>query len=476
MTGASEAAFRSVRELGAGFRSGALSPIALTEACLARVAALNSRFKAFITVLDDEARAAAQRAGEAFAAGQDAGPLHGIPYAVKDLVQTKGLRTTGGSRVLADWRPDEDAHLVERMAGAGAVLLGKANLHEFAYGATGENPVYGTVPNPYDEARLAGGSSSGSAAAVACGLVPAAFGTDTGGSVRVPAALCGLVGLKPTLGLIGTRGVIPYSWSLDHIGIMTRSCGDAALLLDAVAGPDPKDPNSLDLPAPACAADPAGGVKGLRIGVPEAFYFERVEPEIAAAVRGALGRLEGLGATLVAVELPSMAHARTVSLTVQMPEALSYHGPFLAERAELYGADLRSGLALGQFLLAEHYVRAKRIMERYRREMARVFDAVDLVVTPTCPLVAPEIGTVTVTMEGQEEAAGNALTRLTTFFNMTGNPALSVPCGLHSTGLPMGLQIVGKPFDETTVLRAGHAVEAMADCRVPPPALEGLEP
>jgi aspartyl-tRNA(Asn)/glutamyl-tRNA(Gln) amidotransferase subunit A len=368
--------------------------------------------------------------------------------------------------------------VVERLEDAGAVLIGKTNLHEFAYGATGENPVTGTPPNPYDPRRLAGGSSSGSAAAVAAGLAAAALGTDTGGSVRVPACLCGLVGLKPTAGLISTRGVIPYSWSLDHIGVIARTTADAALVLNAAAGPDPEDPQSVAGPVPACEPPSAGTLEGLTLGRPRSFYFEQLDPEIEAAANRALELLAARGARIVEVELPAMDQVRTVSLTIQMPEVLSYHSRHLGERAELYGEDLRSGLALGQFLLAEHYIRAKRFMERYRREMDRVFQGVggvDALVTPTCPIVAPEIGTVTVETGGprggKEEAVGNALTRLTTFFNITGHPALTVPCGLHSSGLPMGLQVVGRHFEETTVLRVGHAVEREAAFRVPPPGL-----
>jgi aspartyl-tRNA(Asn)/glutamyl-tRNA(Gln) amidotransferase subunit A len=376
--------------------------------------------------------------------------------------------------VLADCVAEETADAVDRLEQAGAVLLGKSNLHEFAYGATGENAHFGTVPNPYDERRLAGGSSSGSAAAVACGLAAAALGTDTGGSVRVPAALCGLVGLKPTAGRVSTRGVIPYSWSLDHVGLLTRSSLDAALLLGAVAGYDSRDPASAQVAVPDYGKALGQDIRGCRIGIPHRFYFEHADPEILAAADRALGLLERLGARLSEIELPSMEDVRTVSLLIQMPEALSYHSRYLPDKAELYGADFRSGLALGQFVLAENYVRARRMVERYRQEMAAVFEEVDAIVTPTCPLVAPEIGTTVAALGAGEEAIGNALTRFTTFFNMTGHPALSTPNGLHSSGLPMGLQVVGRHFDEATVLRLGHALEASRECAVPRPVLDGM--
>ena len=454
--------FRPVTELAAEIAAGRLSPATLCEAYLARIARFDGAAKAYITVAADAARAAAGAAQAEVAERGPRGPLHGIPYACKDLFATRGLRTTAGSRVLADWLPDHDAHAIERLAAAGAVLLGKANLHEFAYGATGENPDYGTPPNPWDPTRLAGGSSSGSAAAVAGGLAAFALGTDTGGSVRVPAALCGLVGLKPSYGRVSCHGVIPFAWSLDHVGVLARKVADAALVLDAIAGFDARDAASADVPAAPVADTLEGGVEGLRIGVPRAFYFDDVDPEIAGAARDArdaLDVLEGLGARRVAVDLPDMDGARTVSLLVQMPEALSYHSRYLRDGAALYGGDLRAGLALGQFILAEHHVRARRMIEVYRRAMAAVFDAADIVVTPATPLVAPEIGTVTVDTGAGDEAVGNALTRLTTFFNMSGNPALVLPTGMHSRGLPMALQMIGRPFDEATVLGAAHALE-----------------
>ena len=464
-------AFRTAGELTALMRAGTLAPAELLDCYLDRIRRHDATARAYITVTEEIARDAARRARARLDKDGDAPALTGLPYAVKDVIDASGVLTTGGSRVLSDNRARENARVVDLMTAGGAVLLGKTNLHEFAFGATGENPLTGTATNPYDPTRLAGGSSSGSAAAVGYGLAAAALGTDTGGSVRVPASLCGLVGLKPTLGRISSRGVIPFAWSLDHIGTLTRSVGDAALLLQALAGPDPDDPGSADAAVddyPAALDQP---IDGLRVGVPERFYFERADGEILAASEAVLRALEARGARLLTVAMPSMDHARTVSLTVQMPEALSYHSRYLGERGELYGADLRAGLALGQCLLAEHYLRAKRFMESYRRETNAVLREVDVLVTPATPIIAPKIGTAHVTIDGVREAVGNALTRYTSFFNMTGHPAITLPVGLHSEGLPIAVQIVGRAFDEAGILRAAGAIERDERFRVLPPDL-----
>jgi aspartyl-tRNA(Asn)/glutamyl-tRNA(Gln) amidotransferase subunit A len=465
-------ALRTAGELAAMMRGGTLSPVELLDGYLDRIRHHDSTARAYITVTEEIARDAAQRAEVRLCEDKDSPALAGLPYAVKDLIDVAGVLTTGGSRVLHDNRARENARIVDLMNDGGAVLLGKANLHEFAYGATGENPLTGTSANPYDSSRLAGGSSSGSASAVGYGLAAAALGTDTGGSVRVPASLCGLVGLKPTMGRISTRGVIPFAWSLDHIGTLTRSVGDAAMLLQTLAGPDPHDPGSVDVTVGDYMAALDAPIDGLVVGVPERFYFERADGEILAASEAILRTLEARGARLVTVALPSMEHARTVSLAVQMPEALSYHSRYLDERGALYGADFRAGLALGQCLLAEHYLRAKRLIEAYRRETNAVLREVDVLVTPATPVIAPKFGTAHVTIDGVRETVGNALTRYTTFFNMTGHPAITLPAGLHSEGLPMAVQIVGGAFDEAGILRVASAIERNERFQIPLPDLD----
>ena len=462
-------AFKSLGELSRAIDAGTTTPEALLGGLLERIDDLGERARAFISLNRERALEEARTQ-----AGTLRGhALAGLPYGLKDLFDVAGEVTTAGSRVFHDRLASSDSEAVARLRRCGAIALGKLNLHEFAYGATGENAVYGTPVNAYDPSRLAGGSSSGSASAVAFGLLPAALGTDTGGSVRAPAALNGLVGLKPTHGRISTRGVIPYCWSFDHVGTVTRTVEDACLLLSALAGHDPQAPDSPDQPVPDYleAATGDGGLKGLTVGLPRAFYFEHLEPEIAEAAESAARRLELEGAVLKDVALPDMTHARTVSLTIQMPEALSYHMPFLETRGELYSEEFRAGLALGQCLLAEHYVRAQRMLTRYRQEMEAVFQTADLLLTPAAPCVAPRLGAVSVTAGGRSEPAGNAITRYTGFFNMTGHPAVTLPSGLHSSGLPMGVQLVARPFEEALLLRAATRIEADPAFRLPLPPI-----
>lgn len=449
--------------------NGILSAVELADLYLARINRLDGRAHAFITLTDEMARRDAEASDLRRKQAQPCSALDGIPYAVKDLIDVQGVLTTAGSRVFHDNIAGESAFLVDRMSQAGAVMLGKLNLHEFAYGTTGVNEAFGTPVNAYDESRLACGSSSGSAAAVAFGLCSAAYGTDTGGSVRVPAAMSGLVGLKPTMGRISTRGVTPCCWSLDHIGTVTRTVADAALLLSHSAGFDSLDPGSANMPCDDYASALAGSLSGLRIGIPERFFFERADGEILAATESVIRSLERAGAEIVTVELPAMDHCRTVSLTVQMPEALSFHSRYLDDRGELYGKDFRAGLALGQCLLAEHYVRAKRFMSLYRQQTNAVFDKVDVLLTPSTPIIAPKLGTVSVTLDGVTEAIGNAMTRYTTFFNMTGHPAITVPSGMHSEGLPMGVQFVSRYFDEATLFKVAATLERDDAFHIPLP-------
>ena len=447
----SQPAFATIGELAEQMRQGELSASSLVECFADRIKTLNPTSKAFISLDIDRARARA----ETLTIDSADSLLKGIPYACKDLFDVKGMVTSGGSRVLANNIAQHDAEAVTRMNQAGAIFIGKNNLHEFAYGATGENALYGTAPNPYDRSRLAGGSSSGSAAALGYGLCAAALGTDTGGSVRAPAALCGLVGFKPTFGRISTEGVIPYSWSLDHVGTLTRNAADAALLFKALA-------NKVNPPATA-------NLEGLRVGIPENFFFDRADPEILDSIDVLMNFLSDGGARLKPVTMPSMEHTRTVSLTVQMPEALSYHNRYLEQRGELYSQDFRAGLALGQCLLAEQYIRAKRFIESYRRDMDSVFEEIDLLITPATPVIAPKIGTVEVTVDGQTEPAGNAITRYTSFFNMTGHPAITLPCGMHSEGLPIAAQLIGKHHGDEELIATATLIESSYDFEVPLP-------
>ncbi len=445
-------AFSTIENLSKLLINKEISAVELVSLFAERIDRLNDLSKAFIS-LDIEA--ALERAAS-IDLSDDKSKLSGIPYSCKDLFDVKGLPTTGGSRVLQDNIAEADALSVSRMNAVGAIFLGKNNLHEFAYGATGENILYGTAPNPYDHSRLAGGSSSGSVAAVGFGLCPAALGTDTGGSVRAPAALCGLIGFKPTYGRISTEGVLPYSWTLDHVGTITRCIADTKILFDTLDNSPRPVPDIVDL-------------KNLTIGIPETFFFENADHEILSSIDQLITLLTRSGAKVQKVPMPSMEYTRTVSLTVQMPEALSYHNRYLESRGELYSQDFRAGLALGQCLLAEQYVRAKRFIETYRRDTDKVFADVDILLTPATPAIAPKIGATEVITNGYSEPAGNTITRYTSFFNMTGHPAITLPCGMHSEGLPIAAQLIGRHYEDEFLLGVAELVEREFGLGVPLP-------
>lgn len=462
----------SIAEAGEHIRRRSLSPVELTRAYMDRIQRTNSEFLAYITVLEKPALAAAAGAEQEIARGNYRGPLHGIPIALKDLVLTRGVRTTCGSRILKDWVPDADGTAAIRLHEAGAILLGKLNMHEFAYGPTGVNPHYGTPRNPWDRTRMPGGSSSGSAAAVAASLCAGALGTDTGGSVRIPAALCGIVGLKPTYGRVSRAGIVPLAWSLDHVGPMTRTVADAALMLQALAGRDPADPSTADVPVPDYRAAMEGAVRGLRLGIVKDLFFDHLDPEVRDGVLAATRSLQGLGASLQEIALPAMPHASAASFAIITAESTAYHEGYLRTRAAEYGADVRARLVTGQFVLATQYLKAQRARHVIRAEVDAALRRVDAFLTPTTPIPAPPLDTREVTLDGQTEDLRGCLTRCTRPINVTGHPALSVPCGLTAGGLPVSLQIVGRYFDEATVLRIGHAFEVVSPMRSRRPPLD----
>ena len=443
----------SVAEAGRLIRRRELSPVELTQACLQRIERLDGRINAFITVTGEQAIAAARQVEAEIAGGSHRGPLHGIPVGLKDIFGVANVRMTGGSKILAENVATEDSVATTRLKAAGAVFLGKLNLHEFAFGATGINPHYGPARNPWDAERITGGSSSGSGAAVAGGECPAALGTDTGGSIRIPASLCGIVGLKPTYGRVSKRGVLPLSWSLDHVGAMTRTVADAAIFLQAIAGYDEGDGSSTGEPVPDYNAAPNGGLRGLRVGVPREFFFENVDPEVEKSVQSAIGVLGELGAIVTEVEVPLIAEIPGALTAMMLPEALAYHQKWMAERPDDYGDDVRYRLELGSGYLAVHYVQAQRLrgiaVEAWRQD---VFPKVDLVATPTTPVTARPIS------EGDLQVTFS-LIRFTNLFNFLGVPAISLPCGFSTEGLPIGLQLAGRWWDEGTMLRAAHAYE-----------------
>ena len=438
----------TVAEAAAALRDRRLTATALTASVLDRIKQTEPTLNAYITVTTDHARAQAAAADADLRAGRDRGPLHGIPFALKDVFDTAGIRTTLGADFLRDRVPPTDAAVVRRLYDGGAVLVGKLNLHEFAMGATSINPWFGPVANPWDPTRIAGGSSGGSAAAIAAGSALATLGGDTGGSVRLPAALCGVVGLKPTFGLISRVGVAPISWSLDTVGPITKTVRDAGLMLNALAGYDPDDPGSQNRPVSDCTRDLGRDIRGLRVGVLRELYWQRVDDEVRAVCEKALDVLRDLGAVLSDVQLPLLTANRR--LPILTAEGAAYHGHWLKQYGDRYSEDTRTLLESASLIPATAYVNAQRIRTHLIAETRAVLQEVDVLVGPTSPTPAPLI------TEGDPRFV---LSRNVMEFNVTGIPAISVPCGFTGGGLPLGLMIGGRHFDEATLLRVAHAYE-----------------
>jgi len=461
-------------DLGRLIATKQVSPVEVVRAHLDRIAALDSKLRAFITVCADSALESARAAEADLMAGRVVGRLHGVPWAPKDLYSTRGVRTTGGSKILADSVPSEDATVVARLARAGAILLGKLNMHEFAYGPEGLNAHYGDARNPWsaDTHRITGGSSSGSGAAVAAGLAPGSLGSDTGGSIRIPASLCGITGLKPTYGRVSRAGVLPLAWSMDHVGPMTRSARDCALMLSAIAGYDPADPTTSVLPVPDYGAALTGDVKGLRVGLLRAHFTDAAAADVRAAVEASAKQLEQAGAVVDEVNLTQVMHVATGAAAIVASEALAYHAPWMRSRPQDYQPDVRERLRLGAFVNGARYVRAQQIRALVAREVDEALARRDVLLAPATPLVAPVLGERETALGDGPSDVRAALLRCARPFNFSGHPACAAPCGFSPGGLPIGLQIVGRPFDEATVLRVVDAYQRMTDwhTRRPPAA------
>jgi len=455
---ANELCFLSIAQLSEQLRKRTISPVEITQAYLTRVQTLDPKLNSYITVTAARALQEAKAAEAQIHGGTYLGPLHGIPLAHKDIVATKGIKTTCASKVLKDQVPDYDATVIEQLRAAGSVLLGKLNMNEFA--TITPSPYFGRVNNPWNLERNPGGSSSGSGVAVAAGLCAGALGTDTGGSIRIPAAFCGIVGLKATHGRISLFGVTPLSWSLDHIGPMTRTVQDAALMLQALAGHDPRDLGSSEASVSDYAAKLTGEIKGLRLGVPSRFFPEYTDPEVKSAFAAAVKVLAGLGAQLEEVTLPSLAEVWPIAQVIMNGEANVWHEPYLQNQAEDYAPQVRKFLERGKSTLATDYVKARRAQAQLRQEMLAACGHVDALLTPGELIPPPTHNARSVMIDGQEASLMNALISATCPFNVTGQPALTMPCGFTTSGLPLALQIVGKHFDEATVLQVGHAYEA----------------
>jgi aspartyl-tRNA(Asn)/glutamyl-tRNA(Gln) amidotransferase subunit A len=430
-----------------------ISPVEITEFFLQRISRLQPALNAFITVTADGARKRAKQADREISQGNYRGPLHGIPISLKDLFYTAGIRTTAGSRILRRFVPDKNAFVVDRLLKAGAIVLGKTNLHEFAFGVTSINPHFGPVHNPWDLHRVPGGSSGGSAAAVAAGLCLASLGTDTGGSIRIPSSACGVVGLKPTLGLVSLEGVIPLAFSLDHAGPIGRCVEDAGILLNALTNED------SGLPITNYLRHLRDGIRGLRIGIPKRPFFTRMQKDVRENVLEGCRVFSSLGARTQEVELSGIRDAGRIFADIVVAEAVSFHLNWIQKRPQDYGPDLRERLEKARGQLTEVYLQAQKKRQTLTRDLTEILKKVDVLAIPTLPIAPPLLTEDKIKIGRFQEIVRPLLLRFTPPGNLSGLPAISIPCGFSSHGLPTGLQILGRAFDEATLLRVAYAYE-----------------
>lgn len=455
----------SINEVSQLLRSRKISSVELTQICLDRIERLNPGLNAFIRVTADSALTHAHEAEREIQKGHWRGPLHGVPIALKDLFDTADVPTTAASGLLKDRIPAKDCEVVLRLKSAGAVLLGKLNMHEFAYGGSSIISFFGPVRNPWSTEHIAGGSSAGSAVAVAAGLCYGALGSDTGGSIRQPSAYCGTVGLKPTYGRVSTRGVIPLSWSCDHVGPITRCVTDAAVTLQALAGYDPGDPNSLDAPVPDYVAA-LHETRPLRVGIPHAYFYEKLDPEVESAMTGALSVIGKLVSTVQDVEMPASGDT-----TILRAEAYAYHFESLRKSPELYHPETLRRIRSGEDISAVTYIQAYRQLEEQRHNIRKAFELVDLFITPTTPVPPFSTAELLADVNGLRSKE-TLMLHNTRPFNISGLPSISVPCGFTKTGLPIGMQITGAPWAEGEVLRLARAYEQQTSWHTYRPNLE----
>ncbi len=457
---------KSIRDLSLEFKDGSSSPVRATEEALSSIEGPGSRFNCFITVLRDSAVGQAKESEARWRGGRPLGPLDGVPIAVKDLFYIKGVRCTAGSRILSDNVAPYDSPVVRKLKDAGAVLVGTTNMHEFAAGITGENPHYGPVRNPWNEGRISGGSSSGSAAAVCAGLVAGALGTDTAGSVRTPAALCGVVGFKPTYGRISRLGVIPLASSFDTVGTLTNTAWDAAALLSAIAGHQPDDLTTVASDVPDYLSE-LGDPGKVKAGVPKRYFHDSVEPGVEAVFDRFLDRIRGLGWEVKDEEIKGVEKAADCWKTIRYTESTAFHLRWLESSPEAYGEDVRLSLERGKRISAVDYVSAQNLRPLLMQDFAASFEDRDVMVVPCTAVTAPEIGQREVEVSGKTVDVRSALIDFTLPFNVVGFPVISVPAGL-SEGLPVGVQLVSRPFDEAKLLRLAAALEGSAGHLSPP--------
>ena len=448
----------TIAELGPMLQRRDISSRELTDACLQRIDEVNPKLNSFITVAAKSARDEATQADSEIKAGHYRGPLHGIPISIKDVFATKDLRTTAGSKVLANWIPAYDAEAVVRLRAAGAVILGKNHMHEFAYGVSSDNPHYGPARNPWDPSRIPGGSSGGSAIAVATSQGFASLASDTGGSIRIPSGLCGTVGLKPTYGRVSRRGAIPLAWTLDHVGPITKCVEDAAICLNVLA-----DPASSDTPVPDYRKALKRDLRGIKLGLPREYFFDHVDSEIESSVKEAIEKLKGLGAQVVEVSVGNLEPCSAAEAHITLVEALSYHEKYLEKQADDYGQGVRTDLEAGYYLLGTDYVKSQRYRSLLTSNFAKAFETVDAIVSPTLPAFPPKVGEVWVQSGDLREHIIDAFLRFAIPYDLTGMPAITIPCGFSKSGLPIGLQLAGRAFAESTLFTIAGAYEQATD-------------
>ncbi|SEC16184.1 amidase [Paenibacillus sp. GP183] len=449
----------SLSTLSNAIRKKMISPVEVTNRLLKRIEAINPIINCYVTVLVEEAKELALEAEKEIAAGSWKGPLHGVPIGIKDLIYTKDIKTTMGSAIFKDFVPDHDASVVERLKQAGAIIIGKQNTHQFAYGPTGDRSFFGPVRNPHNTSKMTGGSSSGSAAAVASALCYGAIGSDTGGSIRIPSAACGVVGMKPTFGRVSKFGVYPLSQTLDHIGPITRTVQDNAILLNLLSGYDSRDPYSVKSDAEDFTKLLEHGIKGSVIGVPKSFYFEKLETEIEAQIHQALEIFKSLGAEIRPIDIPGLDEISMAHQTIIRSETYALHENMLRDCPEQYEEEVRERLLLGLEPKAYEYVKALQIREIAKHVFHKALTEVEVILTPTIAILPPDLQQREININGQREQVRSALTRFTGLTNLNGFPSISIPCGLSASSLPIGFQLIGKPFDEANVYRFANAYE-----------------
>jgi aspartyl-tRNA(Asn)/glutamyl-tRNA(Gln) amidotransferase subunit A len=464
MTTASELCMLSLEDVAHQIAFKEVSPVEVTQAVLDRIERLNPSLNAYVTVTAESALAEARAAEREIAGGEYRGLLHGVPVGIKDLFATKGVRTTAGSKILADWLPNHDATAVRKLREAGAISIGKLGMHEWAFGTTSDNVHFGSIHNPWNLDHVPGGSSGGSGAATAAGLGFATLGSDTGGSIRMPAAACGCVGLMPTYGRASLYGAVPLSWSLDHPGPLTRTVRDAAIVLQAISGYDPLDPATEDIAVPDMLEDIERGPKGLRIGVPKQYFWDNVEPDVLALVRKAISDLEAAGAIVRELDWPRVMDYNRSFISIMFAEAAAYHAPTFPSRKDEYGPQVAALMNVGTTITGVQLASAMRMMQEERRGGAdAVLAGVDVLAVPTMPVVAPTIAA------SRAEDPGARMASFTGPFDFTGQPAISVPCGLTPAGLPASIMFAGRRWDEHSVTWAARSYEQVrGDWPAPP--------